>query len=161
MSDHQRQTAFLKKVICYDDTEQRRQLEDRMLMAERDERVVRAAIWIVALLLGLSISGYCYSAIFVPEFPSNTAHPMFKICLALALCSVICLLTFLVAWFWYRAVLNKLREECRRFATAVLEERLEIQRTILFPMDIPPPDAPVYQKGTGAVVPEQSIRRAL
>src|SRR5689334_14766378 len=98
MNEHQRETAFLKQVILYEDTTERQNLEEKITQAQRDERCVRRAVWLMVLVIALSMAGLCYSAIFLTEYPrtmSELVAPfMSKVCCALGLGSLLCLLVF-------------------------------------------------------------------
>ena len=124
MSEHQRNTAFLRQVILYDDSAERHQLEERIAQDQRNERCVRRAVYLVALLTALAIAGLCYSAIFLPDFPQNKSRFIIRIFAILGLASLICLPAFLGYWGAYRRDLDRRREECRRMATQLLESRL-------------------------------------
>jgi hypothetical protein len=151
MSEHEKQTAFLKDLIRCDDTEQHRQIEARISQAERDERVVRCALQLVAVLSALTVAGLCYAVIFTQDWPHHRSNLLLKVFLALGLSSCICLLTFSGAWCWYRAMLNRLQEECRRLMKAELKQRFEFLRTIPFPRAVKEPNIALYRNGTAAV----------
>src|SRR5262245_42239973 len=119
MSEHHRETAFLKKLIRYDDTDTRCRLEEQIGQAERDERCVRGAACLVGLVAGLAVAGLCYSAVFLPDFPQNRSQIVLKLFCALGLGSLICLVAFLGVWFNYRRLLNQRREDCRKFVLAL------------------------------------------
>ena len=67
-------TAFLKQCIGYDDTAERDRLEERIAQDQRNERCVRRAVWLMALLSALAIAGLCYAAVFLEDFPQNKSH---------------------------------------------------------------------------------------
>ena len=129
MSDHQRETAFLRQCILYDDTAERHKLDERLTRAQRDERCVRCAAWLMALSTALAIAGLCYSAVLLADFPPNRSHPTVKVFGALGLASLISLLSFVGCWVVYRRELDQRREECRRLAAKLLESRLGKSRT--------------------------------
>ena len=126
MSDHQKDTAFLTQLISYDDTDERRNLAEQIARLQRDERCVRRAIWLMLLVTALALAGIGYGAVF-------RLHPMnmeqfitqfgIKILSALALGSLICVVTFLGLGASYRIELAKRRDECRRLAAKFLEAR--------------------------------------
>lgn len=124
MSEHQRNTTFLRQVILYDDTAECHKLEERIAQDQRDERCVRRAICLVALLTALAVAGLSYAAIFLPDFPEKNSHFIIKISAVLGLASLICLPAFLGYWGAYRRKSGRSREECRRLATRLLETRL-------------------------------------
>lgn len=121
MSERQRDTAFLRKVIRYDDTAERHKLEEGIALDQRNERCIRRAICVVGLLSALALAGLCYLAIFLPDFFRNKSHLAIKVFAALGLGSLICLPVFLSYWGICRRKLGARRDECRRLATRLLE----------------------------------------
>jgi len=124
MSDHQRETAFLRQCIHYDDTAERHDLDERLTQAQRDERCVRCAVWLMALLTALAMAGLCYATVFLADFPQNKSYLTIKVLVALGLASLISLLAFVGFWVVHRRELDQRREECRRLATKLFESRL-------------------------------------
>jgi hypothetical protein len=118
MRARQRETAFLRQVILYDDTPERRDLESRITQLEREAWCVRRAIWLMAVSSALATAGVCYCAIFLVDFPKNMTlfgtRFMVKAFFALGLGSLISLLAFVVLAIIYRKELDQRREECRR-----------------------------------------------
>lgn len=133
MSDHQKDTEFLKRLIHCEDSEQSRRLESRICEAETRERIVRSAVAQVAVLAALALSGLCYSAILLPDFPQNRSQLILKIFLALALASGISLLAYLGVWLRCRFTLNGLRDQCRDLVSAAFERGWGHLKTIPFP----------------------------
>ena len=123
MSERQKQTEFLKTLLGYEDTEERRALEARLHKAERDERCLRRACGLVSLMAFFSLAGLGYSAVLVPEFFHNATPWLVKFFYALVLGSAFCLTVFTSLWLWYRSVSNRHCGECRRFFLAVLEAK--------------------------------------
>ncbi len=121
MSKRKQQTAFLKALVLHGNAEERAQLQERMARAERDEQCAWRALWLVTLLAVFSCCGISYSAVLVPQFFHNSSHLAVKVFCGLGLASLICAVAFLGFWFWCRAVLNRIQEECRRFIMATLE----------------------------------------
>jgi formate hydrogenlyase subunit 3/multisubunit Na+/H+ antiporter MnhD subunit len=136
MNDHQKETAFLRQCIRYDDTEERHRLEERITQLQRDERCVRRAVWLMALLAALAMAGLGYAAVFMAEYPLNvsqlTTRFLIKALCALGAGSLICLCVFLGLGVALRKELDQRREDCRRLALKVLESRLG------HPREIPP-----------------------
>jgi hypothetical protein len=128
MSDHQRETAFLRQCIRYDDTEERHRLEARITQIQRDESIVRRAVWLMALLAALAMTGLGYAAIFMAEYPLNvsqfTTRLLIKALCVLGAGSLICLFGFLGLGVAFRKQLDERREDCRRLALKVLDSRL-------------------------------------
>ncbi len=128
MSDHQRETAFLRQVILYDNTEERQNLEESITQLEGNERCVRRAVWLMVLLVALALAGLCYAAVFLTTYHQSMSQfatqLTSKIFCALGLGSLICLVSFLGLGVTYRTRLDQQREECRRLAAKLLESRL-------------------------------------
>ena len=82
--------------------------------------------WLAALgvLALLCLSGLGYSAVLVPQFNRFSSHISTHVFCIIGLGSVICLIIFLGYLFWYRAVSNRVYEECRRFLRPLLESRI-------------------------------------
>jgi formate hydrogenlyase subunit 3/multisubunit Na+/H+ antiporter MnhD subunit len=129
MNEHQRQTAFLRQCIRYDDTPEHHKLEERITELQRDEVCVRRAIWLMVLFAALAMAGLCYAAVFLADYPLNLsqfiAQLIIKILCALGVGSLICLVAFLGLGAIYRKELDQRREECRRLAIKLIESRLE------------------------------------
>jgi|SRR5436190_12053374 len=134
MSEHQKQTAFLRQCLLYDDTVERHKLEENIVHLQRNERCVRRAVWVMAWLVALAMAGLCYSAIFLMEHPQNVSQFftqfISKVLCALGLGSLICLVSFVVLGVVYRKELDQRREECRRRAAKLLESRLGKPRSL-------------------------------
>ena len=124
MSENQRDTAFLRQAILYDDTAERQALDERITQDQRNERCVRRAVSLVALLSALALAGLCYSEVLLADSPQNKFRFSIKVFAAVGLGSVICLPVFLSFWIICRRKVEQRREECRRLATRLLEARL-------------------------------------
>ena len=133
MSNHQRETAFLRQCILYDDTTERHRLDARLTQAQRDERCVRCAVWLMALFTALALVGLGYSAVFLADFPQNKSHLPVKLLGALGLASLTSLVAFVGFWGVHRKELDQRREECRRLATKLFESRLGKAGTMPLP----------------------------
>jgi hypothetical protein len=125
MSEHQRETAFLKEVIVYDGSDERRKLEQSIGQVQRDQRCVKRLFLAIALFLMLTLGGLAYGAILDKSFPYTLPEVAFKgLCEAL-LASLICLAGLAGLFLVYHAKLNRLREDCRRVIKRLLESRLD------------------------------------
>ena len=137
MTEEQGETAFLRQCLLYEDTAERHRLDAGLAQIQRDERCVRRAVWLMALLSALAMAGVCYTAVFLTDYPHNVAQFMtqfvIKVFCALGLASLICMLAFVGLGVVYRRELDRRREECRRLATRLLESRLGKPRTTLLP----------------------------
>ena len=128
MSAHEKDLAFLRQCILYDDSAERRKLEESITQLQRNGRCVRRAVGLMALLIALALAGVCYAAIFLAPTPQNItqliAPVVVRIFCALGGGSLICILAFGGLGLVYRKELEQRREECRRLATKLLESRL-------------------------------------
>ena len=134
MSEHQKQTAFLRECLLYDDTPDRHKLEERITQIQHDERCVRRAVWLMALFAALAMAGICYTVVFLLDYPQSMSqlltHLISNVFCALALGSLICMLSFMGLGMVYRKELDQRREECRRLATRLMESRLGKPRAL-------------------------------
>jgi hypothetical protein len=128
MSEHQRETAFLRHCIRYDESPGRQELEEKIARIQRDEHCVRRAVWLMAIVAALAVAGLSYSAIFLMGYPQDLLGFMTqfitKVFCVLGLASLICLLTFAALGVVYRRELDLRREECRQLVTKIMESRL-------------------------------------
>ena len=128
MSEHQKQTAFLRQCLLYDDTAERHKLEEKITQIQRDERCVRRAVWLMALLAAVAMAGLGYAAVFMADYPLNvsqlTTRFVIKALCVLGASSLFCLFGFLILGMIFRKELDQRREDCRRLALRVLESRL-------------------------------------
>jgi hypothetical protein len=137
MTEHQKQTAFLRECLHYDDSIERHKLEKGITQLQRNERCVRRAVCLMALLAALAMVGLCYLAIFLTNHPRDVSQfvtPFIgKAFSALALGSLICLVSFVGLGVAYRAELDQRREECRQLAAKLLASRLGKPNTMTGP----------------------------
>lgn len=126
MNEQQRDTAFLTRMISYDDTPERRDLNQRISRAQSNERCVCRAAWLMVLFAGLATAGLCYAAVFMLEpmnIPRFLDQLFVRVLCALALGSFISLAGFLALGNRYRGDLARHREECRCLTTKIMEDR--------------------------------------
>jgi hypothetical protein len=123
MSEHQKETAFLRQVIRFDDTNERHELEARMVQVQRDQRSVCRAAWIVAMFAALGMAGLAYGAIFQESFPYGPSQLLVNVICELGLGALISLAAFGVLLAAYRRRLNHLRAGCRGLVMKLLECR--------------------------------------
>jgi hypothetical protein len=124
MSEHEKDLAFLRQCIRYDDADERRKLDERIAQVQGEDRCVRRAVSLMALLTALGAAGLAYGAIFQDNFPYRESQLVIKLLCELELASLISLAAFAVLLMAYRKELNGLREQCRRLAATLLESRL-------------------------------------
>ncbi len=129
MSERKKQSAFLQALMMQEESEPRRELQTRMAKAERHEWCMGLALCLVGLLVAFSILGLGYSAVLAEGFfrePSHLSRVVFGV---LGLGSVICFVTFMAFWFWYRHLSNQANEECRRFLLAAMRSQPRARST--------------------------------
>ena len=128
MSEHQKQTAFLRQCLLYDDTAECHELEESITQLQRNERCVRRAVRLMALLIAFSMAGLCCSAVIQENDPQSMSKLVTqlagKVFCALGLGSLICLVAFSGLGVVHRNQLDQRREDCRRLAAKLLESRL-------------------------------------
>ena len=145
MSERQKQKDFLKALICSEDTHELRDLEARINKAEHDEKCVRCAMALVGLMELFAASGFCYSAVLLPEFFQNSTPFLVKFFCALALGSGICLAVFVGYWFWYRHLSNRLFDECRRIVLAAWGLKFKPGNKFITDLTAETQDKPLYR----------------
>lgn len=123
-SEHQREMAFLRHLMHYDDTDERHKLEEKLTRAERNERCARRAVGLMVVLTALAVVGLGYAALLLEDFPPNTSQFVTRLFCALGLASLVSLLAFVGFWLVSRGKLDDQREGCRRLATRIVESRL-------------------------------------
>jgi hypothetical protein len=128
MSEYEKDTEFLRQCLLYGDSAERYELEEGIMRIQRDERCVRRAVWLMALVTGLAMAGLGYAAVFLMDssqiMTQLTSLLITKVFCVLGIGSLVCMLTFLVLGVVYRKELDQRREECRRFALKLFEARL-------------------------------------
>lgn len=127
MSEQQRDTAFLTRLIAYEDSDERRSLAEKIARLQCDERCVKRAAWLMVLFTALAAAGISYAAVFLLH-PAHAIQfldqPMIKVLSAVALSSLICLFAFQALAAFYRMQLARHRDQCRCLAMKILEARL-------------------------------------
>jgi hypothetical protein len=127
-SERQKETAFLRRCIRYEDSAACRRLEEHIAHAHHNERCLHRARWLVALLGALAITGLAYAAVFEDSFPARM--PVFtKLFITNALCalcvgSLISLVAFTVLGHVFRHETNRRREEGRRMVAKFMDSKL-------------------------------------
>jgi hypothetical protein len=124
MNEHQREMAFLERLLRYDGSDERRELERSIAQVQCDQRCVQrmAGAMVLFLMLGLAGAGWGVS---LPEsFPYNLPQQVINVFSGFVLASVICLVAFAGLLAVYRRKLNRLRGECRQLVARLLESHL-------------------------------------
>ena len=123
IKEHERQLVFLQTLILLAEPAEGQRLIERLQKAEREERSIRRAIYLMVLIAALSFSILGYAAVLLPEFLTR-ASSMALVFSGGCVGSLISLAVFLFFWFWYRQTSHPLHEECRRFVVRGMETRL-------------------------------------
>ena len=124
MSEHKKETSFLRHILVFDDTDERRKLEEEMAQIRRDERCVQRAASLMALFTALGAVGLAYGVVLQENFPYGTSRFVIKLICELGLASLISLVVFVGLSMAYRKKLNRLREECLRLVTKLPKSHL-------------------------------------
>lgn len=144
MSEHQKQTEFLKQCLLYDDTTESRKLAETMTQIQMDEQRVQRAMKVAGKFAVLAVVGVGYSVIFLDYYPEDvwgfSMHLFAQVFWMMGLVSIICLLTFAYLGSVHREELNQLHEECRETIAKFMDLRLGK------PVSLPPEDSVVRQK---------------
>ncbi len=124
-NEHERETAFLRRCIRYDESAASRQLDERIVLVQRDERCLRRATGLVVLAAALASAGLGYAAVFSDDFPFRLSafrsQLLIKTMGAVGIGSLICVPSFLAIGLLHRRELNRRREECRLLVTKLLD----------------------------------------
>ena len=124
MSEHERETAFLRHLILFDESDECRKLEQSIVRVQHDVRCVKRLAWVTFLCSVLALAGVGYGVTLHRNFPFNGAELVFTVLCQLGLASLICLIGFAVLLTVYRERLNRLRKECRHLVIRLLESHL-------------------------------------
>jgi len=125
MTERDRQTDFLMRLLVLADCTGDKELEGRIQQAQHDENCLRFAFTLVGLVGGFALAGLGYCAVLHPDFLNNSAPTLVKIFCAVGLGCLICMLVFLACWLWYRNASNKVYEECRQRVLDAIRARLK------------------------------------
>lgn len=124
MSDHHKQTEFLKRCLGYEESARCRELKQQITQIQRDERCVRGAVWLMAILTAMAVTGLGYPAILLANFPYSAPQTIVNLVCAVGVASLVSLVAFVILGMVYRKMLDNRREECRLLVTRLLESRL-------------------------------------
>lgn len=124
MTDHQKETAFLRHCIRYGESAEHQALEETITRIQRDERCLQRAVWLMAALTALVVAAISYPAILMEDFPYTMPQFVVNLVCAVGMASLISLLAFVGFGLVCRKKLNQHREECRQLITRLLESRL-------------------------------------
>lgn len=124
MSEHQKDTAFLRRIILYDDTNEQFELQKRITQLQRDENCVRRMMSMLLVVAALGIAALAYGAVLEEDFSYREFRFVIRILFDLGAASLICLLALAGLLVIYRMRMNKLREQCRRLIASLMASHL-------------------------------------
>lgn len=124
MTEHQRETAFLRQIIRHGESTECHKLEKRIAQVQRDQRCVQRLASVMAVFPLLALAGIGYGVILEENFPYAGSKLFFRLLCVLGLASLICLVGFAGLLVLYRLELNEMREECRQVVKRLMESHL-------------------------------------
>ena len=148
MTEHEKETAFLRHCILYDDSAERYRLEEGITRGQRDERCLRRAMWLMALLAGLAVAGLGYGMVLEENVLDQASPLILAVICAVGLGSLFCLVVFMCLGITYRNNLDQRRNECRQLVVRLLESRL------VKPI---PTSTPAIDNESGNIVPQNEM----
>jgi hypothetical protein len=125
MTEHEKETAFLRHLIQMDETNQCRKLDDAITKLQRDQRCVQRAVSLLSLFALFALVFFSYGTALVENFPSGTISSVARVITELGLACVIAIASLAGLQMIYRKRMNRLREECRRLIMKILQSRLD------------------------------------
>jgi hypothetical protein len=125
MSDYNKETAFLRHILCHDTSSESKRVDETIARVHRERACVRKAALTAAVFVLLA---FVFSH--ADFFQSEPNFRMWALCVV-GLAATICLVTFLCLLVAYHAKLVRLREECRNLARNFLETRLIPREQVL------------------------------
>ncbi len=124
MTEHERNTDFLRRMILFAHPGAHRKLEADIAQVRRKQHCVQRAVQLVILLGLIGVTAFGYGAVLEGNLHYGQSRFITTFVCGLGLASPVCLATFLVLLVNYRRELNRLSEECRQLITKVMEHRL-------------------------------------
>lgn len=133
MTEHERETAFLRRAILFDDSGRRRKIVEGIAQIQRDVHCVQRAVALMTLAGAVVAAGFFYGAVLEENFPHGMSPIAITVLCVTGLTSAISLTGLSGLWIIYRWRLNRLREQCRQLVTNLLESRQ--QKSYTDPVD--------------------------
>jgi hypothetical protein len=118
MRDYNDETAFLVRMLSYDESHKSRAVQERIVRAQREQACVFKATCTVGLLALLT----CFLS--QVNFFQSGPEIRLRIVCVLAIADLICMVTFAGVFLIYRLKLRRLRDQCRRIIGDVATRRL-------------------------------------
>jgi hypothetical protein len=127
MTERMMEMEFLKRLIKLNQTQESRELGEKIARIQHDEHCVQRAIWLMAILTALAGTGFAYEAILRENLLHDESRFVLTLICTLALASLVSLIAFVALLLAYRKKSNLLRQECRRLITNLLESQLNLR----------------------------------
>ncbi len=118
MSDYNDETAFLRRMLLYDESIESRKMEECIARVQRERACVLRAASTMALLAILS------SLLSQVEFFQSEPTVRLRVVCVAGLAALICFVAFVSVLILYRTKLNRLREECRGLIGKLVETQI-------------------------------------
>jgi len=119
----QKQNDLLARCIRDDPSGDLHRGEEQIMHAQREERCVRPAMWLTAVLAAIAALGLGYSALLLDEAPAYQTQRIDHVFRVVGLASLLSCLAFGGFWVFCRNRLVARREECRRVMMKLLAGR--------------------------------------
>jgi hypothetical protein len=119
----QRKNDILAQCLRHDSSGELHRAEERISHAERDDRCLRRAMWLMALLFGLALAGLGYSAILLYEVAPYYTRIIDHVFNVVGVASLISLVVFAALWIQCRHRIAAGREEVRHLVMKLLADR--------------------------------------
>jgi hypothetical protein len=117
MRDYNEETAFLRRMLSYDEGFESKETAQRIAQAQREHACVLRAAWTMGLL---ALLAWVLSQ--ADLFQSGTTIGLRLVCIA-GLAALICFVSFVGLLLIYRTRLNRLRDKCRGLIGRLLENQ--------------------------------------
>lgn len=114
--------AFLTALIRQLNRKECAALCDQLAMAEREERCLRRAVFVMVVLLMVSVAGLFYCSLLLPGTYDGPAYFVVQCLSVLAVGSFISNAVFLGYLFWHRTAVNRLHGECRHLILELVQK---------------------------------------
>ncbi len=121
MSEHQKESAFLRHSILCDDTNEHIALQERFEQLQHHESRLHRIMSMMLVFTALGGAGLAYGLLLEDGALYKEFRFAVRILCDLGMASLIGLVGCAALWVVYRKRSNKLREECRQLIARLLE----------------------------------------
>ena len=120
MSENEKDMAFLRRILRYDDTDEQAELQKRITQLQRDESCVCRVMSVMFVFAALGLAALAYGAVLEDDFSYKEFRFAIRILFDLGAASLICLMALAGLLAIYRTRLNELREQCRQLIAKLM-----------------------------------------